>query len=156
MVSDMAAEEIIRRHYDAIFAYCYRHTGDREAAQDLTQETFLRMLKSFDKYTHYDKLQNFLYVIARNACKDYFKKQKPIYLAELPLQTAKENDTDTALTVRAAVLTLPFKERDAVILKYYHDCTTQQIAEITGATLAVTKYRLRRATQKLREALKGE
>lgn len=52
-------------------------------AQDVTQETFLLFFEKIERYRSYGKALNYLYVTARNVCRDYWKKKKPIYLEEM-------------------------------------------------------------------------
>ncbi|MEG0911439.1 MAG: sigma-70 family RNA polymerase sigma factor [Ruthenibacterium sp.] len=148
-----ALETLIKSYYQSVFAYCYRHTANKDLAQDLTQDTFLKMIKSIDKYTHYGTFQNYLYVIAGNVCKDYFKKSKLIYMDNLPEQEANFIAAEDILAVRDAIAALPFCERNVIVLRYYQDCTVPEIAKITNTTLALAKYRLRTATAKLRTRL---
>ncbi|MEG1447367.1 MAG: sigma-70 family RNA polymerase sigma factor, partial [Ruthenibacterium sp.] len=110
-------------------------------------------IKSIGNYTHYGTLQNYLYVIAGNVCKDYFKKSKLIYMDNLPEQEANFIAAEDILAVRDAIAALPFCERNVIVLRYYQDCTVPEIAKITNTTLALAKYRLRTATAKLRTRL---
>lgn len=57
-------EELVKRHYKDVFAYCYRRTGNREDAEDLTQEVFLKLVKAIYKYRHTGKFRNFIFTIA--------------------------------------------------------------------------------------------
>jgi RNA polymerase sigma factor (sigma-70 family) len=146
-------DDLIRMHYGSVFAYCYRHTGNKDLAQDLAQDTFVKMLNGIGNYKHYGQFQNYLYVIAGNVCKDYFKKKKPIYMDELPEQPDCEDNLAEAIAVRMVIAALPFVERNVIVLRYYHNCKISDVARITHATVAVTKYRLRCATAKLRTML---
>lgn len=75
MGNETAIDTFVRKYYPAIFRYCLFHIGDRGYAQDLTQETFVKFFTNFDKYVHSGKALNYLYVIAGNACKDYYRKK---------------------------------------------------------------------------------
>ena len=59
-----AFEELVKRHYEDIFSYCYRRTGNREDAEDLTQEVFLKLVKAIYKYRHTGKFRNFIFTVA--------------------------------------------------------------------------------------------
>ena len=65
---------LIERHYDGIFRFCLCKTGDREAAYDCAQETFLHLLRYLEAYTEQKKFKAWLYRIASNVCMDYFRK----------------------------------------------------------------------------------
>lgn len=150
-------ETLVEQHYQSIYAYCCRHVADRELAQDLTQSTFLRFWQNRERYRHHGKALNYLYTIAGNLCRDWFKRKKPVYLEELPEEpSSPAADRDTALAVRAALAALPFKERDVVLLHYYHGLKAAEIAAVTHSTSPAVRYRLRRAEELLRELLKEE
>ena len=77
-------EALVLAHYDTIYAYCWRHVGQRELAQDLTQTAFLRFWQNRDRYRHDGRELNYLYTIAGNLCKDWCKRKKPVALEDLP------------------------------------------------------------------------
>ena len=74
--SQAAMEVLVQRHYKNIFAYIYRKVGDYHLAYDLTQETFVKMMKSINNYKPYGKFSNWLLTIAVNQCRDYFRSSK--------------------------------------------------------------------------------
>ncbi|MCA5960945.1 sigma-70 family RNA polymerase sigma factor [Blautia sp. RD014234] len=69
-------EILIKEYYRDIYAYCYCRVEDRQTAQDLTQDVFLRFLQNLDSYEHTGKLKNYLYVTAGNLIKDHYKKER--------------------------------------------------------------------------------
>ena len=139
-------ETLVLAHYDTIYAYCWRHVGQRELAQDLTQTAFLRFWQNRDRYRHDGRELNYLYTIAGNLCKDWCKRDP----------AAPPPDRDTALTVRAALAALPFAQRNALLLYYVQGFTAPEIAAITHATVPVVRYRLARGKRRLQELLKEE
>lgn len=159
-MDEQQLEALVEEHYQAVYTYCYRHVGDRELAQDLTQTTFLRFWQNLDRYRHQDKLQNYLYTVAGNLCKDWYKRRRPVLLEDLPPGAAPlaapARDTDAALDIQAALQKLPFAQRDALLLHYGHGFTAAEIAAITRTPTATVRYRLRRAAARLRELLKEE
>lgn len=70
-----AIDLFVRKYYPDIFRYCRYHCFDTEYAEDLTQETFVRFFEKFAEYHHFGKAKNYLYTIAGNLCKDYYKKR---------------------------------------------------------------------------------
>ena len=153
-------EQLILAHYEEIYAYCWRHVGGRELAQDLTQTAFLRFWQHRDRYVHDGRELNYLYTIAGNLCKDWCKRKKAVALEDLPESQrdpgAPPPDRDTALTVRAALAALPFEQRNALLLFYDRGFTAAEIAAITHTTVPAVRYRLHRAKRRLRELLKEE
>ena len=59
-LNEEKVEDLIRRYYSDIYKYCFFHLGNRETAEDITQEVFLKFLKSLDSYREYGKLKNYL------------------------------------------------------------------------------------------------
>ena len=71
----------LKEQYEKIFRYCFFKVNDREAAEDITQETFLRFLES-PNYTDMNKELRYLYTIAGNLCADHFRKRQAEELSE--------------------------------------------------------------------------
>lgn len=158
--SQAAMEVLVKRHYKNIFAYIYRKVGDYHLAYDLTQETFIKMMKSIDNYKPFGKFQNWLLTIAVNQCRDYFRsshfKQKGNEqeykdsvkddkgnISHLLSQKVESED------VRKALQQLPEFQRETIILRYYHDLKIKEIALVTDTNESTVKSRLRQGIQKL-------
>ena len=77
-LNEEKVEDLIRRYYSDIYKYCFFHLGNRETAEDITQEVFLKFLKSLDSYREYGKLKNYLYVVAKNTIRDFQRKKYEI------------------------------------------------------------------------------
>ena len=84
MGDDQAVESFVRKYYPQILKYCRRHMDDDGYAEDMAQETFVRFFQTLKQYRHYGKAVNYLYVIAANLCRDYYRKMKEIPVKELP------------------------------------------------------------------------
>ena len=82
--NEQAMDQFVSKHYSKIYQYCLLRVRDHGYAEDLTQETFLKFFQAFERYKHYGKALNYLYVIAGNLCKDYFRKEDRIEISELP------------------------------------------------------------------------
>lgn len=143
------------RYYDKVYGYCYRHVNHRETAQDLTQEVFLRVWKHLEDYSHYGKFENYLYVIAGNLCKDYYKRKKPVAFDELEIQV-EENGfvrTEESVMVENAMQMLPELEKEIILLRFYQDLKIKDVAKILNLKLSTTKYHLKQAQKMLEEHL---
>lgn len=110
-------EKIIRQYYDAIFRYCYHHMGSRAAAEDLCQDTFASFIEHYAEIRSMGKAKNYLYTIAKNKCRDYYKKKAPILMEEVPEQE-KEECMEELVIVRQMIMNLPEAFREAVVLRY--------------------------------------
>ena len=81
---------LIEGHYDGIYRFCYYKTGDREAAYDCAQETFLHLLRYLDTYVEQKKFKAYLYRIAGNVCTDWFRKNSVQFAGEELLEILKD------------------------------------------------------------------
>jgi RNA polymerase sigma factor (sigma-70 family) len=151
-------DQLFQSYYGQVYAYCYRHTGHREAAQDLTQETFLRVVQSLDQYREYGKFANYLYVVAGNLCRDYYRRKLwyPIADYERQSQAQEAEEVEDRLAVRQALEELEGEVREAVILRFYQQLRYQDIARILGITVSTAKYRVKQGTRQLSAFLKGD
>ncbi len=75
---DEAIEEFVRKYYPAVLRYCLLRIDDAGYAQDAVQETFERFFRNFARYRHYGKAANYLYVIAGNVCRDYYRRRREV------------------------------------------------------------------------------
>lgn len=154
-----AFDALVRRHYQNIFSYCFRKTGDREIAADLTQEVFLRLVEAIYRYRYTGKFQNYLFTVAVNICTDYYRKKRPDTddsAAELPDIDAAPDEillsNESVRQLHGYIRRLPEAQRDAVILYYFHDLRAKDIAQITGISLPCAKSRIRQGVIKLKKA----
>ena len=139
------------RYYDAVYSYCYRHVKHREIAQDLTQEVFRRVCRTLGDYRHYEKFENFLYVIARNLCKDHYKKRVVYSLDELEVPKTETGfaRSEDQIVMERAIAGLPELEQEIVYLRFYQDLKIKDIANILDLGLSTTKYHLKKAQEQL-------
>ena len=72
-----AFKKIVKEYKNRLFNFIYRFTQNLEDSEDLLQDLFLRIFKSRNSYKPQEKFDNFIYKIASNLCKDYYKKIKP-------------------------------------------------------------------------------
>lgn len=149
-----ALDRLVRRYYEKIYAYCSRHVGEKQAAEDLCQDTFVSMLEHIEDYRHYDKFQNYLYVVAGNKCRDFYRRKKPLCCAEVPEQPTAGSEEE--LLMRELVRKLPEELREAVMLRFYQELKYSDIAKILGISASLAKYRVKKAVACLREELEGE
>ncbi len=135
----------INEQYDKIYRFCYLRVSNRETAEDLTQETFLRYLEH-PQYHNIDKTLQLLYTIARNLCNDEFRRKK---FEELPEDTlADENIEDTVLTnysLKEALDKLSDEDREIILLRYVNEVPLNVMAGI----YSVSRFALNRRIKKI-------
>ncbi len=161
---ETALQMLVERWERPVFAFLVRMLGSPEEAEDLCQDSFMRMIGSAGKYRPEGKFQSWLFRIAGNLARSRLRRRK--ILRWLPLANghhetpAADPDPLTELEsgeeraqVRAAVSRLPERQREALILKQYHDLSYQEIADAMGATVASVQMLLHRAMSALRKDL---
>ncbi len=149
-------DTLIKKYYDSIYCYCYRHVDNKMTAQDLTQDVFVTVIKNIGNYKHYGKFENYLYVIAKTSVRILEEKQ-PIYLESLDKEISNQelSDIENKMFIKEALTKLPEVEFEVIILRYYHDLKFKDIAKIMESSVSVTKYRMSRALKKLELYLEG-
>jgi len=166
--SRAAMEVLVKRHYKSVFAYIYRKTGEYHTAYDLTQEVFIKMMKSLKSYQNTGKFEHWLLKIAVNHCLDYFRgreykqQHRETELTEEAFPSSEHHNVwdifqkrNQNEQVRQAVLSLPEHQRDAVILNYYNGLKIREVAEATGTSESTAKSRIRLGISKLKEMITG-
>lgn len=153
-----SVDTLIQMYYGDVYAYCYRHLFNKNVAQDITQETFLRFLKNIDSYKHIGKLKNYLYIIAKNIIKDYLKKPDGIYPINVGLETEIYDIENTMLEIEIKHVLdfLDTDERELIILRYYEDMTFADISKILDMPVSTVRYSLKKAEKKIGNKLGGE
>lgn len=152
-----AVDELIGMYYAEILRYCLWHAPNRSLAEDAAQETFLKAVRYFDRYTHRGRFRAFLYQIAANTCSDMRRKarNRDVSLEETEMDFAyaepgfEEVRSDMAL--RQLTDALPAEHREIILLRFGQDLTMREIAEVTGLPLRTVQSRLRSALKKLKK-----
>ena len=159
---DEAAFDIfVRKYYGDILRYCACRCFDAEDAQDLTQETFARFFSRFSDYRHKGKTKNYLYTIAGNLCKNYYKKNRApaagdVYgVSENTAESPEESVIERA-ALEWALDQLDPELREVIDLYYFRELKLREMAETLHIGLPLVKYRLRRAKERLQEMLGKE
>lgn len=145
---ETAMETFVTKYYPAIRNYCRLHTDRDCDAEDITQAAFERFFRSFTSYRHIGKAVNYLYVIARNLCRDSYRKKRDIAMEELPDTgenpvAVKENRID----IEEAIRKLPEELREVVILHDFQELKLKEVAEIIGIGIPLVKYRVGKAVK---------
>lgn len=152
MGDEKAFESFVTKYYPAILKYCQIHIRDYGYAQDMTQETFTRFFRTFKQYRHYGKAVNYLYAIAANTCKDYYRKKKELPMEEIP-EILDENvdGMDENAAVSEALDSLSEELKEVAVLFFIQERRQKDIAAILGISISLVKYRIRRARELLAE-----
>ena len=154
-----AAEALVRRWYPAILRYCRRCCASAETAEDLTQETFLRLFAALPRYKKNKRFRAFLYTIADHLCIDESRRRCQYPLEDEqrlpagpdPIRQAEDRDELNAL-----LAALSPEQRQAVLLRYGAQLTFRQIAQVTGCGLRTAQSRVRWALKIMRQVKDDE
>src|SRR6185312_5906993 len=151
-----------------------RLVGDRREAEDLTQETFMKMWKALSRFDTEKNFKTWIFAIARNTAIDYLRKKKPVLFSRLNTENEEgetrfeDNLADDAMladevfdrkqsasVLEKAMQTLSLDERVIFILHESDEMTFEEIADVMSKPMNTIKSRYRRALQKLRGIIEG-
>jgi RNA polymerase sigma-70 factor (ECF subfamily) len=166
---------LVRRHQSPLFNFALRYLRSSPAAEEVVQETFVRVLHGAAGFMQASRFTSWLYAIARNLCIDLLRKQaqrrhpsldEPMHTEDEPGTTLGERSADGRTSVeRAAVSTeirerllsavaqLPEEQREVFLLREMSNLPFKEIAEVVGAPENTIKSRMRYALERLQEAL---
>lgn len=154
-----AAETLINRYYAAILRYCRRHCHNLEKAEDLTQETFLKLFKNLPGYKGKKKFKAYLYTIANHLCIDESRKIQ-LYSLEQEEEVRYECDEMRQIEdyseIDYLMNVLSPEQREAVILRFGEQLEFKEIAKIVGCNLRTAQSRVRNALKIMRKEQENE
>ena len=152
-------ERLIRENEVSLKRLCYLYLHDEAQAEDAVQETFLKVYRSLKNFRGEASEKTWLTRIALNICKDMLRSawfrhtDRRITVDMLPAAQAIRDPYHRE--VATAVMNLPGKLREVILLYYYRGLTMTETAEVLGITQPAVTSRLKRAKDKLKAELKG-
>lgn len=180
--TNLRDHDVLRKAYEAhskgLYNLAYRLLSDRQWAEDVLQETYVRAYTRAETFQEGGKVSTWLYRICMNLCYDHLRARRYRNMASLDAPVAQNGgegpttwsatlesgvpeaaraaeNRDAASTVRRFVDQLPEREKAVVVLHQYHDMTFQEIGEVLGLTSRTAQNCLRRAKEKLYFQLKA-
>lgn len=152
--NENVAEELIKRYYTSILRYCRWHCSNLEKAEDLTQETFLKLFKNLSGYKGKKKFKAYLYTIANHLCIDESRKVE-FYPLEDEENIVHEYNDIVRLEDRAEISYflnfLSSEQREAVILRFGEQLSFGEIAKVMGCNMRTAQSRVRNALKIMRK-----
>ena len=166
-----AFERLLRRHRSPLYTFFVRMLGDRARAEDLAQDTFLRIVRGAAAWEHRARFQTWLYTIARNLCVDAVRRDRFRRVESLDAEDGEEGPPIDAVPsgsagpdrqaesarlrplLQRALLALPADQREVFVLREQAGLPFKEIAELVGANENTIKSRMRYALVALRKAL---
>lgn len=146
-------DELAEKYYPDVYRYCVYRTGSMLDAEDLTQETFLRLFRYFDSYDEMQKIKSYILTIASHICTDYLTRHQSNAVLDENIASAGLDISTDKMLVRRAVASLPDDMREAVVLYYYNGMKIREIADLLKIPLSTVKTRLSRGRSRLKQHL---
>jgi len=166
---ESALAELVRRYQQDIFRFCLHYLKEVEAAKDMTQETFVRVYASRQRFDAERKFKPWVLCIARNLCLNELKRKKAVPMETLEGYASSARDgmgglahysadgPDEVLMVqerrqalRQAIEELNDESRELVVLRFFERMSAKEIAEVTGSTEGAIRTRLHRLLGSMR------
>ena len=165
---------LVRRYEKQILNYIYRLVKQKEEAEDLAQETFTKAFFALHQYNHSYEFSTWLFRIALNVCRDYFRRRKILFFS-LNTPEGEEEETEWGELIEQnsfldpdgeldnrelrrelekAIDNLPLKFKEVIVLRHLEGLSYSDISEITNLPVGTVKTYLHRARKKLQKELK--
>jgi RNA polymerase sigma-70 factor, ECF subfamily len=159
-------DRLIERFQHRLLRYLVFLTGNRELAEDIFQETWIRVMERGKQYNGKAKFDTWLFAIARHLVIDWSRKKTTTSLEALQEQYGNEHAFDVPAngpspfdavtsrenreTVQAALTQLDSLHREVLVLRFHEELSLEEIASVTGAPLSTVKSRLYRGLAALK------
>lgn len=156
-----AVRTMVERKLSRLVGLAHRLLRDRAEAEDIVQETFLRLWKQAPTWREGEaRLDTWLYRVAFNLCTDRLRKRRETYVADVPDMPDPGPDPDHGIDERdrqrqiaVALDRLPARQREAIVLQYYEELSNVEAADIMGTSVEALESLLSRARRSLRDIL---
>ena len=173
-----AFRRVVALHEKPLYNFILRYAGDRTLAEDLMQETFLRMLRALGTWRPKASFKTWLFTIARNLCLDHLKyrRRHPAESLDAPVSgtegkiinfaevlrsgvaapETRAMDEEVKGRVREAVARLDPLKREALLLRVFHEMSYEEAARVVGAPVGTVKFRVHEAVRELGRLMNHE
>ncbi len=156
-------EAIMREYGNDVLRTCYSYVKDVHSAEDLYQETFIKVYKNLDTFGGESSIKTWVIRIAINTCKDFLKSaysRHVVPMEEFMEESIQAKDCfedvekqDSARHIRDAVMALPDVYKDVVMCVYFNEMSVAECAKSLDISEGTVKSRLSRARDKLKSVL---
>ena len=154
-------EQLVLEYQMPLKRMCYMYLHDMALAEDAVQETFLKVYRSLPQFGGGCSVKTWIMKIGVNTCRDMLRSawfrhhDRRIVPEELQVPAEENPCAEETNDLGQAILKLPVKYKDVILLYYYQDMNQDEIAEILQTSASTISRRLKRAQEKLRDVLKG-
>lgn len=151
-----AAEELVRRYYAQVMRFCRWQCSKNGLAEDLTQETFLKVFRSIDRYRNRGHFKAWLFCVARNICMDELRKQQIEYEQDIDIcEIGDEYDgikhVEDENAIHELLSRLPDEQKEALILRYMDGFSYREMGDILNIPYRTAQSRVNLAIKTLRQ-----
>lgn len=158
-----AFTRLVETYQTPVYNLCYRMLGDPGSAEDAAQETFWRAYKNINRYDQQRSFITWLLSIAAHYCIDQQRKKRlPLFEMdefpdfdvadpEIPNPEKEFNQNEEEAELHSLINQLNSLDRAVVILKYWYDCSEEEISQMLSLTVSAVKSRLHRSRHQLAE-----
>ena len=166
-----AYADIVNLYQHKLYQICYRMLGNKQEAEDIAQEAFVRAYINLHSYDQKRKFSTWIYRIATNLCIDRIRKKKPDYYLDAEVAGTDGLDMYSQIAadeklpedvvaqmelqdrIQYEISRLPDKYRSVIVLKYIEELSLQEISDILDMPLGTVKTRIHRGREALRKQL---
>jgi RNA polymerase sigma-70 factor (ECF subfamily) len=172
--SEEAYELLVTAYGPKLMGYFYRNTGSRSEAEDLLQETFLRLVRGLKKYKEKERFDVWLFRLSHNLLIDYWRKRKMIRAGDVSgddgenwlMESRLGDSADDPVAVLAAIeakdelqaglARLSPEQRETILLRYFSGLSFEEIAKTGGVPLGTALARVHRGLKQLKQLMANE
>ena len=155
-------DELLARYQHRLFRFLMRLVQNQAEAEDLFQQTWLRVMEKIGQYDSRSNFDSWLFAVAHNLAIDHLRKRRETELQDVGLVSRQPNaleellESERAEALLAAMGGLPAIHREVLTLRFEEGMKLEQIAEVAGIPLSTVKSRLHRALENLRAAVEAK
>jgi RNA polymerase sigma-70 factor (ECF subfamily) len=169
---ELAFEELVQRYQERLYWVCFNMVGNAEEARDISQEAFVRVFKSLERYNPRYSFYTWLYQIAVNICIDHLRKKGSSNLVSLDALSGEEQQFEVAAEtgppsegierrelieqIRRILDKLPVKYKTVLVLRDLEDMPCREIAKVMKCSYPTLRWRLFQARRLFKEAWERE
>lgn len=157
-----AFQTVLDAHMLPVYRFAYSILKDVSAAEDVTQETCLKLLRYAHNWNPSGKIRSWLFRIAHNLCIDEIRKRRPHVDIDIFAGSIADNGNDVVTqleeseiskTIKEAMFKIPVRQRTALMLVHYSDHSNREAAETMGVSVDAVESLLSRGRKALKELL---
>ena len=167
----LAFAELVELYQEKLYHMAYRMLNNKQEAEDVVQETFLRVYNNLYRYDENQKFSTWIYRIATNLCIDLLRKRKLVYSLDAESSDYEGLDgysmipsdhrtpeselliSETQSIIHKAIEQLPPKYKSVMVLRYIHELSLQEVGDILDMPVTTIKTRVHRGREYLRKKL---